>query len=499
MGENNILISCRNISKKFGENLALNDVSLDIRKGEIHALIGENGAGKSTLLKILSGAYTLDTGEIYMNGEKIYIKDAMDARRKGISIIYQELALVNELNAVENLFLGDLLKDKHGLVDWKSMKKKAAEIFKSLEMDIDLDVPVRDLSISQCQMIEVSRALINNSKVIIFDEPTSSLSEKEVRHLFNLIADLKAKGVSILYVSHRLEELFEICETVTVLKDGTKTGQYKISDITKADLISAMVGRELGDYYPKHDYNPGPVALSVENLSVPGKFRDVSFEVRKGEILGFYGLIGAGRSEVMHGIFGAYNNVTGTVMKDGRPLVIKSPKKAIEQGIGLVPEDRRKQGLVISHSIKENIPRANPKSIVGKNHLISSKKENQLAEMYKEKLKIAALNIEIPVGSLSGGNQQKVVIANWLNMDADVYIFDEPTRGIDIGAKVEIYNIMVELADKGKAIIVISSELPEIIGISDRIIVMREGEIRGALSKEELSEENIMKYAIGGN
>lgn len=498
MDQNHVLLSLTGICKSFVGVQALKDVSLRIQKNTVHALIGENGAGKSTLMKILAGAYQMDAGEIQIEGKPVKITSPTEAREQGIGIIYQELSLIRQMNAVENLFLGQLWT-KRGVVDWKGMRKRAAEIFENIGLKINMDVAVRELSIGQCQLIEICRAMVNQSKVIIMDEPTSSLTDGEIEQLFGLIKRLKKNGISIIYISHRLEELFQIADYASVLKDGQNAGEFVISDTNKDELVQAMVGRELKDYYPAHDYQPGEILLDVKDLSYEGLLKNMSFQVRRGEVVGFSGLIGAGRSETMHALFGSYGQVKGNVNFLGKPLVIKSPKKAIDQGVAFAPEDRKNQGLILPFSIMENISLANMKAISGKRGVLSRKKENTLAQKYKEQLKIVSPSVKKRVDELSGGNQQKVIVAKWLNTNADLYIFDEPTRGVDVGAKAEIYQMIRNLACQGKGVIMVSSELPEILGVSDRVIVMREGEVKCNLSANEATEERVMMYAVGGN
>ena len=498
MDEQVAILEVRNVQKSFGENKVLTDVTFSVRKGEVHALIGENGAGKSTLLKILSGAHDMDGGKVILDGRELRIRNAHDARAAGISIIYQELALVPQLDAVENLFLGDLWKDKYGLVDWKGMRARAKEIFASIDLKINTAAPVSTLSISDRQMVEISRALVNNASVIAMDEPTSSLSEKEVDNLFALIGRLKSKGIAVIYVSHRMEELFRIADTVTVLRDGIVSGQFEADKTDKDELVSAMVGRTIENYYPKHAYHPGEVVLKVEDLNWDGFLHDVAFEVHAGEILGVAGLVGAGRSETMHCVFGALPGASKKVFLHGKEVAIHSPESAISHKIGLLPEDRKTQGLLLKQDIRENISFSNLKAVRNKVGLLSLRKETAIAKAYLQKISIKASGIGVKVQTLSGGNQQKVVVAKWLNTDADVYIFDEPTRGVDVGAKVEIYQLMSSLAESGKAVIMVSSELPEILGISDRVMVMREGRVTGFLSRDDMTEEKIMHYATLG-
>ena len=494
------ILEVKNICKSFPGVKALDNVSLEVYPGECLALIGENGAGKSTLMKILSGAYEKDSGEIYFQGELLNIKNPAEASQKGIGIIYQELSLVRQFTAVENLFLGRWKKDKANTVDWKGMKREVKEFYNSIHLEFDLDVPVRELSIAQNQLIEITRAVFLNSKVIIMDEPSSSLTKNEVKILFRLIRDLKAKGVAVIYISHKLEELFEIGDRIHVMKDGCNAGEFKMDEVDRDKLVRAMVGRDLEKYYPEKTHTPSDkVVMEVKNINWRDRVKGVSFKVHAGEILGFSGLVGSGRTETMRAIFKAETDAKGQVFIDGEEVKIKSPADAIKAGIAFVTEDRRYQGLVLPLNIANNITLSNMKSFANKLGVLRLKKESEIAEKYKKSLNIRTPNIKKKVSELSGGNQQKVVIAKWMNTDVRVIIFDEPTRGIDVGAKAEIYQLMSDLAAEGAAIIMISSELPEILGVSDRVIVMYDGMIKGEFNIDEANEEKIMAAAIGGS
>ena len=495
--ENTPILEFKHIHKAFSGVTVLDDINLSVAKGEVHALIGENGAGKSTLMKILSGAYTKDSGEIYLEGESVEVKNPLHARELGVSIIYQELSLVTQLTAEENLFLGYLPK-KGGCVDWKKVSSEARRVFDLVNLDIDTKTPTRKLSAAQKQLVELARSIIHNSKIVIMDEPTSSLTNKEVESLFKIIRAMKERGITIIYISHKLEELFEICDSVTVLKDGKVSGVARLSEITKADLIRMMVGRDIDDYYPTRVYNPGEVLLEVRHMNNGNRVKDVSFSVRRGEILGFSGLVGAGRTETMRCIFGADKMDSGEVLIKGKSVTIKNPHQAIKQGIAFATEDRKTQGLVLCLSVGHNTTLASLNTISNKYGILNSSKEIRLVNEYIEKLKTKTEGFEQRVVNLSGGNQQKVVVAKWLNSGADIYIFDEPTRGIDVSAKAEIYKLMSNLADEGAAVIMVSSELPEILGVSDRIIIMHEGSIAGEILKKDATEEKIMTYAFGG-
>ncbi|MFV0412858.1 MAG: sugar ABC transporter ATP-binding protein [Oscillospiraceae bacterium] len=493
------VLQLKNISKSFPGVKALDSVSLEAYKGEIIGLVGENGAGKSTLMKILSGAYKKDDGEIILDGEPVEIDSPIRGRQCGISIIYQELSVLPQLTVAENLYLGNLPLTPQKLVDWKGIRQNAKKALQSMEMDIDPDTKISSLNIAQCQMVEICRATtINNAKVLIMDEPTSSLVDKEVEQMFQMMERLKKKGIAIIYITHRLEELFRITDRMVVLKDGKNSGELRTKETNKDSVIRAMVGRELVDYYPPHDTKRGEPVLEVKHLSQGKAVKDVSFVAYAGEILGFAGLIGAGRTETMMSIFGALPGVEGEIYLEGKPANIHAPSDAIAKGIALAPEDRKHQGLIQMFSIITNTSLANMRGILNKSRLIDGKKEKDVAESY-----IKALNIRTPsagkhVRELSGGNQQKVIVGKWMFTNARVMIFDEPTKGIDVGAKAEIYRLMRKLAAEGKAVIMVSSELPEVIGVCDRVLVMHEGKLKGEFDYKNLTEKQIMQVAIGG-
>ena len=493
------VLRLENIRKTFPGVVALDNVSLEVHKGEILGLVGENGAGKSTLMKILSGAYTRDSGEIVLEGERVEIDSPITGRNLGISIIYQELSLIRQLSVTENLFLGNLKHKKNGVVDWKAMRKEAISALREMGLGFSVDLLIRDLNIAQCQMVEICRAtIINKAKVLIMDEPTSSLIDREIEHMFTQMIRLKAQGISIIYVTHRLDELFRITDSISVLKDGRNNGSFITMNTDKLEIVHSMVGREIGEFYPPNDSVRGKSVLEVHNLSQGKVVKNVSFTAYAGEILGFAGLIGSGRSETMMSIFGAMNDVTGEVLFNGKPVHFKRPKDAIKAGIALAPEDRKVQGLVLNMSIAHNTTLANLGGVIGKMGWLSSKKELMVANDYIKQLNIRTPDSDKRVVELSGGNQQKVIVGKWLFTDAKVLIFDEPTKGIDVGTKAEIYRIMRRLANEGVAVIMISSDLPEVIGVSDRIIVMHEGEFKGEFSNQDVSEAIIMKTAIGG-
>jgi ribose transport system ATP-binding protein len=488
----------RHISKQYPGVRALDDVSLTVRKGEVHALLGENGAGKSTLMKILAGAQPRDGGDILINGQPVTIDSPQKAMELGISIIYQEFNLVPYLSAGENIFLGrEPRAALPGFVDFKTLYSEAQKVIDRLGVRLDARTPVNRLSVAQQQMVEIAKATSRKSQIIVMDEPSATLTEHELQSLFALIRQLKAEGVSLVYISHRLEEVFEVCDRATILRDGHWIATEDVKDLNRETIIRLMVGRELKEAIPKVSVEPGPPALAVKHLNRAGVLHDLSFTVRKGEILGIAGLVGAGRTETARALFGADPIDSGTIELFGEPVKIRSPQDAIRHGIGLVTEDRKQQGLVLGMAVRENntLAHLDALSTLG---FIRRREERQVAEKYRADLGIKTPTIEQTVQNLSGGNQQKLVLAKWLFTGSKVLIFDEPTRGIDVGAKSEIYKLMNELAAQGVAIIMISSELPEVLGMSDRILVMHEGRIAGELSRAEATQEKIMHLATGG-
>ena len=497
MGE--VIVELKDIRKEFPGVVALNHMNLQLKCGEVHGLIGENGAGKSTLIKTITGVYQPTSGEIYYNGEKVTFSGPAETKEKGIACVYQELNIVKELPVVDNLFLGSHVKKKNGLLDYSYMKKKTKEIMSSMGQDISPTEICGNLGMGQQQMIEIGRAILQEAKVVILDEPTSSLGEKEAEELFKTVAILKKKNIAVLFISHKLEEIFEICDIVTVIRDGQHISTLPTEEMTKDSLIAAMVGRTLNNLYPKIKTTPGDYVLEVNGLTKLGQYYDVSFKARKGEILGFAGLVGAGRTETMHGIFGSVIPDRGKVCINGKEVSIKSPKDGIENGIAFLTEDRKGEGLVLTESIERNLSLVNIDKLKKGLFIDFGRMKNQ-ADDCVEKLKIATPSIKKNTGELSGGNQQKVVIGKWTNQNADIYIFDEPTRGIDVGAKIEVYNLLNELVEQGKVVIMVSSELQEILGMCDRIIVMRDGHIKGEIEAESnhFNQEDIMKLAWGG-
>ncbi len=486
------------ISKSFPGVRALNNVHLDVRQGEVHGLVGENGAGKSTLMKILSGAYSMDEGEIYWQGQKVEIRKPKDSEELGIAIIYQEFNLVPQLSISENIWLGreHLRNQVLMLMDWKKMHQKTRDLLGELNVEIDPTRPVFGLGVATQQMIEIAKALSLNARLIIMDEPTSALSSTEIEQLFSVIQKLKKRGVSIIYISHHLDEVFEICDRGTVLRDGNYIATIDPKKTTKDQLIQLMVGRTLDQQYPKVIAKRGEPALVVENLNSRGLLKDISFTAYTGEILGIAGLVGAGRTELVRAIFGADSIDSGQITVFSKQINIDSPQAAIRAGMGLLPEDRKYEGLVLKLSVKQNISMASLDNIK-KRGFLQLKVEKIRTMDFINKLRIITPSIEQEVQNLSGGNQQKVVLAKWLASQSRVLIFDEPTRGIDVGAKVEVYNLMNNLVENGVAVIMVSSEMPELLGMSDRILVIHQGGIAGILNRQEATQEKILSAAMG--
>lgn len=487
------ILEFSNITKSFPGVKALDEISFSVKKGTVHALVGENGAGKSTLMKILNGLYHADSGKIYLEGKEIEIKDSIHAGNLGIGMVHQELNVVGELTVAENIFLGKEPKNNLGLIDHKKLNRTAQEFLIQQKLSYAPSLKMKEMSVGEQQMIEIIKTVYFNSKIIIMDEPTSSLSESEVQKLFAKIRELKEQGSTIIYISHRLEELDEICDYLTIMRDGKVIETGKVGDYTRSDIISGMVGRTIENTYPKEKVSIGEVVLEVENLSNE-KIKNVSFHIKKGEIVGFAGLVGAGRTEVARAIFGMDKLETGEIRMNGKKISLKGPKDAVENGIMMVSEDRRKYGLVTNRSVKENISLPNYDRY-SKSVFLNHKKEEAVAKDIIQKLNIKTPELDTLSESLSGGNQQKIVIGKWLVADPKVFILDEPTRGIDVGAKYEIYRQMCELAAAGMAIIMISSDLPEVLGMADRIYVMSEGRITGELMDKDADQVKIMHLA----
>ena len=484
------------ITKGFPGVLALDRVTFGVEQGECHALIGENGAGKSTLGKILAGVYTADAGAIRIGGEEVHPKDPLAARRLGIAIVHQELAFCPNLSVAENLCLGDPPR-RWGLLQRKELHRRARAMLEEIEAEIDETLPIGQLSTGQEQMVQIAAALGVSARIIVMDEPTSSLSVQESEHLFELIERLKLRGITILYVSHRMEEIFRLCDRITVLRDGCHIATEAKTATTPERVIHQMIGREVKTSTPRHlERELGEEVLRVEDLSSPGKFRDIHFTIREGEVLGLAGLVGAGRSEVAQAIFGLDHSATGKILFRGEPLHPGDLKTALNRGIGYLPEDRKRQGLVLTMNCRENgslsaLPLLSSAGFVRKGH------ERALVARYIDQLRVKTPGLEAPISGLSGGNQQKIALAKWLARHCKLLIVDEPTRGVDVGAKAEIHRLLDELACEGVALLVISSELPEIMGLARRIIVLREGAQMGELTRDELSQPALMRLMAG--
>ena len=490
------ILEMKGITKRFPGVLALDHVDLTVYPGQVLALVGENGAGKSTLMKVLSGVHQMDEGEILMEGKPVKIENPLASQLMGISIIYQELSVLDNMNIAENIFLGREKRSGRVFVDKKQMHAEARKLLDEVGLDVDTHTMAGELSTAQKQMIEVAKALSFNSKIIIMDEPTSSLTETETDILFGIIRKFRDKGVAIVFISHKLAEIFAITDEVAILRDGVSAGRMMTEGCTENDIIKAMVGRDVDDLYAKQAAPIGDVVLEVKNLNTKGFLKDINFELRAGEILGFAGLVGAGRSEVMRAVFGIDPKESGEIYIKGKKVDIKNPRDAMLQGIGFVPEDRKLQGLVLGMSVGKNTTLAALKAVANKAGFINHKQEKEMADKFVKALEVKTPSNDQLVKNLSGGNQQKVVIAKWLANNPDILILDEPTRGIDVGAKKEIHQLMSDLANQGVAIIMISSELPEVLGMSDRVIVMHEGHIKGQLSREEADQVSIMKMAV---
>lgn len=489
-------LQARHISKTFPGVKALTDVSLDFYPGEVHALMGENGAGKSTLIKILSGAYTATEGEILLDGKEVVYKGPRDALDLGVSVIHQELSIAKDLTVSENIFLGEELKE--GLfLDNKKMNQKTDDLLKFMEVDNSIhstDI-AGDLTAAQQQMVEIAKVVNKKAKIVIMDEPTSSLSDHEINALFKQIDILRSNNVAIIYISHRLKEIFAMCDRASILRDGCLVRTDKVKDLTEAEMVESMVGREIQDYFVHVEHTLGEEVLRVEGLSRNKEFEDISFSLREGEIVSLAGLVGAGRTEVVETIFGARKARAGKIFVHGKEASFESPKQAIEQKLGLVTEDRRVTGLMLDAMVKDNIVLPSLVYHHKKFDFVDKKWITETSDEYVEKLRVKTPSISTPVRNLSGGNQQKVILARWLVANTKILILDEPTRGIDVNAKTEFYALMNDFVENGGAILMVSSELPEVLGVSDRIIVMREGKISGEINRNEASEQVIMRLA----
>ena len=492
------LIELRKVSKFFPGVIALNKADLKLYSGEVHGLMGENGAGKSTLIKLLTGAYKPDEGEMLLDGQPLKVNGPKDAMNMGLTAIYQELNVIPKLTVWENIFLGRELRNKKGLLDIPQMKERAKEMLQQLRQNIDVDEKVENLGMGHQQMVEICKALVLESRLIIMDEPTSSLSAGETEELLRTARELRDRGMAIVFISHHMDEIFRICDRLTVLRDGCVIQSMLAKDTNTENLIKLMVGRDINQQFPKIVAAKKEELLRIEDFtSEDGSFKDISFSVCGGEVLGFAGLVGAGRTEVMRAIFGADARKTGKVYVKGKEADIRSPKAAISYGIAFLTEDRKGEGLVLSNTVGFNINLStfekSKRGLLLNNALLRNKAKNDITQ-----LRIKTPSINTTVRGLSGGNQQKVVIAKWLETNADIFIMDEPTRGLDVGAKLEVYNIINNLVSEGKAVIMVSSELPEVMGMSDRIIVMHEGYMAGEFKRDEVEREAIMMAASGG-
>ena len=489
-------IEMKGIDKSFGSNQVLKDAGFFLKDGEIHALMGENGAGKSTLMKILTGVYTRDAGTVLVDGKEVCYKNPQEAEKAGIVFIYQEINSLFDLTVEENLFMGKEIATL-GVVNKKAMRKKAQEVMDRMGVSIPVEAVMGELSVGQQQMVEICKALMADAKVLIMDEPTAALTESETEGLFRVINSLREKGVSIVYISHRMEEIFALCDRITILRDGQYIDTRYIKDITMDDIVQMMIGREIGERFPRRECEIGQEVLRVEGLTHQKVFKDVSFSVHAGEVLGVAGLMGAGRTEIMQAIFGNLSGVSGKIYINGKRKKIGNPRQAIKAGIGFITEDRKTEGLLLEKSIAENIEICNfgKTSILG---VRSKAKRNAVVRAGIEDFHIKCFGPNHECGNLSGGNQQKVVLAKWVATDPKILILDEPTRGVDIGAKKEIYSVINDLAAQGVAVIMVSSELPEVLGMSDRIMVVHEGQVTGIIDAKTADQAKVMTLATGG-
>jgi ribose transport system ATP-binding protein len=487
----------KQICKSFGDVKVLDNAGIHVKEKQIHALMGENGAGKSTLMKILTGVYTKDSGDIIINGKTQEIRSIKDSENLKIAFIHQELNLLNEMSIVDNMFIGKELKNRFGLIDKKRMIEIAKEKLLLLGLDIDPNTLVKDIPVGFRQLVEIAKALLMDAELIIMDEPTAALTDKEINLLFKVIRDLKEKGVSFIYISHRMEEIFELCDEITVMRDGSYIGSKLTSETSFDEIVSMMVGYDLKDRFPRVETTPGEVVLSVKGLTKKGSFEDISFEVRSGEVLGFSGLMGSGRTDVMHAIFGSIKYDSGSIYINQEKVNISSPIVAQQLGIGFITEDRKNEGLILDFSVSANMVLPSLNRFKGK-LFVKDSAISETVDTYIKQLKIRTPNQNIEARKLSGGNQQKIVIAKWLITKPKILILDEPTRGVDVGAKKEIYEIINQLKKEGVAIIVVSSELPEVLGICDRIAVMHMKKLKKIFDRTEATQEKIMEYATGG-
>jgi inositol transport system ATP-binding protein len=489
------LLEVANVRKAFPGVLALDDVSFRLKRGHVHALMGENGAGKSTLMKIIAGIYTPDSGSLKLKGQEIRFTSPLDALRYGIAMIHQELNLMNFMTVAENVWIRREPLNRLGFVRHDEMRRRTKALFERLDIPIDPDAEVRDLSVANRQMIEIAKAVSYDSDILIMDEPTSALTEREVEHLFKIIRTLKAQGKGIVYITHKMSELFEIADEVSVFRDGHFVGEHAAADVTRDDIIREMVGREITQMFPKETVPIGEVALSVRNLTLEGRFRDISFDLRKGEILGFAGLVGSGRSNVAETLFGVTPATSGTIAIDGKEIAIRNPGTAMDAGMAFLTEDRKESGCFLLLDVMANMQIALLRQGHARVGFVKEREIEALCQQQKARLRVRTPDLEEPVLNLSGGNQQKVLIARWLMTKPRILILDEPTRGIDVGAKAEIHKLISELAGQGVAVMMISSEMPEVLGMSDRILVMHEGRMTGIVDRKDANQVKIMELA----
>jgi len=494
-GEEHPVLEMVHVSKQFGATLALDDVSLELRRGEIHALLGENGAGKSTLIKIMTGIQRQDSGEVHIDGAPVRITSSQDAQRLGVAAIYQEPMIFPDLSVAENIFIGH--RDRGKIVDRRRMEREARAALARLDMRLDVGEPARGLTLAEQQTVEIAKAISLDVRVLIMDEPTASLSAHEVQRLFRIVHTLRQQGVAILFISHRMEEVFEIADRVTILRDGRWISTTPRAELTPATAISRMVGREIRELFRRERRQPGPVRLSVRGLRREGAFQDVSFDLRAGEVLGFAGLVGARRTDVGLALFGIAPADGGEIELDGTRITVTSPRDAMVLGIAYSTEDRRQLGLVMPLSIAANVSLPSLPRFLTPSGMVRRAEERATAEAFRQRLSIRAASVDTPAASLSGGNQQKVVISKWLETNPKVMILDEPTRGIDVGAKVEVHQLIDDLAARGMAIILISSDLPEVLAMSDRILVMREGRQMAIFDHDGATQERVLSAAMG--
>ncbi|MCY9805989.1 sugar ABC transporter ATP-binding protein [Lentilactobacillus senioris] len=490
-------IEMKGISKAFGKNEVLKDVNFSVHGGQVHALMGENGAGKSTLMNILTGLLKADGGQILVDGKEVKYQNALDAEHHGISFIHQEMNNFSEMTVLENMFLNKEITNKAGLLDTKTMRKQAQEVLQRLDADVNLDAEIGTLSVGTQQMIEIAKSLMNDTQILIMDEPSAALTEKEIDRMFEIVKTLQKQGVGVIYISHRMQEIFQITDEITVMRDGLTVANYQTKDTDVQQIVKDMVGRELDDFYPERHPNFGETRLKLTNFTQKGVFNNISFEVKAGEILAFSGLMGAGRTEIMRSLFGIDPHDSGEIEVNGKTVKISSPSDGIKNGIGFLTENRKEEGLILDATIAANIDLPSIDGFV-KHGIIDQKADDDFVDMLIKRLTVKATSRNNLAGDLSGGNQQKVVLAKWVGSGSQILILDEPTRGVDVGAKREIYDLMNELTDRGVAIIMISSDLQEVIGFSDRIAVVYEGTLTGEISTADATQEKVMTLATGG-